>query len=178
MKKQLLFLCLFPVFSFSQDLKELYQKADTFSRKYNNGYYNAIREIHPLDSGSCFWYTTQTEKGIEHFIIDPVHKKVTSTQTDSRPKRRDRGHWSSVHKEDKKEPVFSPDSTQKAYISEGNLWITDLKTHQTKQLSFDGSPYEYYSSNMYWSPDSKKNSLLQIPSHREPEAPVDSIFTG
>lgn len=72
-----------------------------------------------------------------------------------RPSRRN-AYWGRVFKEDAKIPVVSPDGKKEAYISEGNLWIRDVVTRKTKRLSDDGSPYEYYSSNIYWSPDSKK----------------------
>jgi dipeptidyl aminopeptidase/acylaminoacyl peptidase len=65
-------------------------------------------------------------------------------------------YWGNVYKEDRKERVKSPDNNKEAYISEGNLWIYDLTTRKNTQLSLDGSPFEYYSSNIYWSPDSKK----------------------
>ena len=65
-------------------------------------------------------------------------------------------YWSTIFKEDSKERVASPDGKKEAYISEGNLWIRDKETGKTWKLSDDGSPYEYYSSNIYWSPDSKK----------------------
>lgn len=65
-------------------------------------------------------------------------------------------YWGKVFKEDWKGKVKSPDDKKEAYISEGNLWVTDLETGESKQLSNDGSVYEYYSSNIYWSPDSKK----------------------
>lgn len=65
-------------------------------------------------------------------------------------------YWSTIFKEDGKERVKSPDGRKEAYISEGNLWVTDMETKESKRISSDGSPYEYYSSNIYWSPDSKK----------------------
>lgn len=65
-------------------------------------------------------------------------------------------YWGGVFKEDSKSKVKSPDGKYEAYISEGNLWVTDIATKANKKLSHDGSPYEHYSSNIYWSPDSKK----------------------
>lgn len=65
-------------------------------------------------------------------------------------------YWSTLFKEDSKERVSSPDRKKEAYISEGNLWIRDRETGKSRKLSDDGSPYEYYSSNIYWSPDSRK----------------------
>ena len=69
--------------------------------------------------------------------------------------RRDH-YWGSTFKEDSKERVSSPDGKMEAYISEGNLWVKDKETGSIRRLSDDGSPYEYYSSNIYWSPDSRK----------------------
>lgn len=65
-------------------------------------------------------------------------------------------YWGGVFKEDRKDKVKSPDGKREAYISEGNLWVTDLTTKENKKISIDGSVSEYYSSNIYWSPDSKK----------------------
>jgi len=83
-----------------------------------------------------------------------------STYTVTQPMRPDfmrggEGYWGSVRKETGKEPVKSPDGKLEAYISEGNVWIRDIAAKTTRQLSYDGSPYEYYGSNIYWSPDSK-----------------------
>lgn len=65
-------------------------------------------------------------------------------------------YWGGVYKENSKDKVKSPDGKKEAYIVEGNLWVTDLETKESKKISDDGSSYEYYSSNIHWSPDSKK----------------------
>jgi dienelactone hydrolase len=65
-------------------------------------------------------------------------------------------YWGARQWEKEERKVTSPDGKKVAYISEGNLWVTDLATKESNRLSDDGSPYEYYSSNIYWSPDSKK----------------------
>ena len=65
-------------------------------------------------------------------------------------------YWGSVFRENHGLPIKSPDGKNEAYISEGNLWVKDLTTNESRRLSDDGSVYEYYSSNIYWSPDSKK----------------------
>jgi len=65
-------------------------------------------------------------------------------------------YWGSASKEDSKEKVTSPDGKKDAYISEGNIWVEDKATGKKTKLSNDGSPSEYYSSNIHWSPDSKK----------------------
>ena len=65
-------------------------------------------------------------------------------------------YWGVRQREDEAVSVPSPDGKKRAYISEGNLWVTDITTKVSVRLSDDGSPYEYYSSTIYWSPDSKK----------------------
>lgn len=65
-------------------------------------------------------------------------------------------YWGRAHKEDSDKKVTSPNGKKDAYISEGNLWVEDKATGKKTKLSNDGSPSEYYSSNIHWSPDSKK----------------------
>lgn len=51
----------------------------------------------------------------------------------------------------------SPDGKWDAYIKNYNVYIKSLVSNSPEiQLSFDGSEGEYYSSVVYWSPDSKK----------------------
>jgi dipeptidyl aminopeptidase/acylaminoacyl peptidase len=80
----------------------------------------------------------------------------TIAKEKDREQRNQNRYWGRASKEDSKDRIKSPDGKKEAYISEGNLWITDLESRKGERLSEDGSPYEYYSSNIYWSPDSKK----------------------
>jgi dipeptidyl aminopeptidase/acylaminoacyl peptidase len=84
-----------------------------------------------------------------------VLKDYTVAELPDRNRGRE-SYWGNVFKEDAKENVPSPDGKWEAYISEGNLWIKDRESGNIRKLSDDGSPYEYYSSNIYWSPDSRK----------------------
>lgn len=68
----------------------------------------------------------------------------------------DRRYWGNSRDELDEKPVFSPDSTQTAFIKNYNVYLRSEKTKQETQLSFDGSEGEYYSGNIQWSPDSKK----------------------
>lgn len=65
-------------------------------------------------------------------------------------------YWGNVDRENSKERIKSPDGINEAYINEGNLWIRNIATGEAKAISNDGSTHDYYSSNIYWSPDSKK----------------------
>jgi dipeptidyl aminopeptidase/acylaminoacyl peptidase len=71
-------------------------------------------------------------------------------------------YWGSFNKGDERRKTLSPDKKKEAYISEGNLWVTDLDTKKSEKLSFDGTIADYYSSDIYWSPDSKKIVCCKI----------------
>ncbi|MBS1973630.1 MAG: DPP IV N-terminal domain-containing protein [Bacteroidetes bacterium] len=70
---------------------------------------------------------------------------------------------------------FSPDGAQCAYVSEHNLYVEDLASHQLKQLTFDGTrklingTFDWADEEEFdcrdgfrWSPDSKKIAYWQI----------------
>ena len=77
------------------------------------------------------------------------------TRRESRPRQQQR-YWGGVNLENGSSRVKSPDGSKEAWVVEGNIWINEVKTNRKSQLSFDGSPGEYYSSSILWSPDSKK----------------------
>jgi hypothetical protein len=63
--------------------------------------------------------------------------------------------------------VMSPDRTKAVYIKDWNLWVRDVKTNESKQLTTDGiKDFGYATDNagwnssdrpvLRWSPDSKK----------------------
>ncbi|MBK5720120.1 DPP IV N-terminal domain-containing protein [Dysgonomonas sp. Marseille-P4677] len=95
-----------------------------------------------------------------YFYVDETkyNCKLTdySINKDLNQTSRNESYWGGVFKENKKDKIKSPDGKKEAYIQEGNLWITDIDTKKDRKISNDGSVYEYYSSNIYWSPDSKK----------------------
>ncbi len=71
-------------------------------------------------------------------------------------RRRDSRNWSDSRDELANQAVISPDSTREAFIRDHNVWVRDRKGGLPVRLSVDGVPGSYYSSYMYWSPDSKK----------------------
>lgn len=71
-------------------------------------------------------------------------------------------HWMVVNEEKDAAPVVSPDGSKEAFIRESNVWVRDLKSGKATQLSIDGAPGNYYSSWIYWSPDSKKVAVNKI----------------
>lgn len=71
------------------------------------------------------------------------------------PQRPER-YWGSLRDEREGNPILSPDKKWKAYIKNSNVYISKVDDPKSeKALSFDGSPGEYYSAFLSWSPDSK-----------------------
>ncbi|MDR1274531.1 MAG: S9 family peptidase [Odoribacteraceae bacterium] len=105
------------------------------------------------------------EKGLEKikftafgdttYTYDLARRRVTAREAAREWPRRGE-HWGKIDLEDGKAPVPSPDGSREAFIREGNLFVREIATNETRQLSHDGSAGEYYSSRIVWSPDSKK----------------------
>lgn len=74
---------------------------------------------------------------------------------DQLPDPGERKHWAEARDELGLEPIDSPDGKLTAYIQEYNLYVKD-STGKATQLTFDGSPGEFYSSYIKWSPNSKR----------------------
>lgn len=70
---------------------------------------------------------------------------------------RSRGYWGQHPDDSKGEQIASPDKRQVAYIKNSNVYVAKKADPKSeRQLTFDGSPGEYYSAHLHWSPDSKK----------------------
>lgn len=101
-----------------------------------------------------------TEKADSFLFQHSGYKWLYITVTDSLikkdklPESGERKHWAAARDELGMDPVKSPDGKFTAYIQEYNLYVKDSIGKAT-QLTFDGSPGEYYSSYIKWSPNSK-----------------------
>lgn len=64
-------------------------------------------------------------------------------------------HW--MERDDERDgyPVESPDKRYTAYIKNDNVYIKEKATGHERALSNDGTPGNYYSSRLQWSPDSR-----------------------
>ncbi|MDE6086520.1 MAG: DPP IV N-terminal domain-containing protein, partial [Muribaculaceae bacterium] len=78
------------------------------------------------------------------------------------PERKPRPHWMVVDEEKNSGPVVSPDGKHSAFVRDNNLWVRNLATGAEKQLTMDGTLANYYSSYIYWSPDSRKVAINKI----------------
>lgn len=72
------------------------------------------------------------------------------------PETPQRPHWMVVDDEKGSGPVVSPDGSKVAYIKNDNVYVRDQATGRETALSIDGTPGNYYSSWISWSPDGKK----------------------
>ena len=57
----------------------------------------------------------------------------------------------------------SPDGKKVAFVRDNNLCVRDVETGTVTQLTTDGTIGNYYSSYIYWSPDSRKFAVNKIP---------------
>ena len=71
-------------------------------------------------------------------------------------------HWMEVDDERQAAPVTSPDGKLMAYIRENNVWVSRTDGSQPRQLSHDGTPGNYYSAYISWSPDSRMVASCRI----------------
>ena len=71
-------------------------------------------------------------------------------------------HWMVVDSETGGEPVVSPDGKLKAFIRNHNVWVSNYDGSNARALSDDGAMGNYYSSRVYWSPDSRKIAVNRI----------------
>ncbi|WP_316798908.1 S9 family peptidase [Pedobacter frigidisoli] len=111
-----------------------------------------------------FWYVTRNQNGVQTYLVDPAAKtKVLTTEYKSvsaPPRRRSRNE------------ELSPDGKKAVFIKDYNLFLKDVATGKTTQLTTDGvKDYGYATDNagwkhsdapiVRWSPDSKKITTFQ-----------------
>jgi dipeptidyl aminopeptidase/acylaminoacyl peptidase len=72
------------------------------------------------------------------------------------------GYWGDSDDQLTGSPVVSPDSNWTAFIKNSNVYIKARKGKEEIQLSYDGSPGDYYSVYLKWSPDSKKIAVNKV----------------
>ena len=51
-----------------------------------------------------------------------------------------------------RKPSISPDASKMAFSFDGDIWVLDLKTNQTKRLTI----HQAYESNPIWNPNSSQ----------------------
>lgn len=92
---------------------------------------------------------------------DIRHNRLSPIPTPTAPNKPAR-HWMEVDDEKGGGPVTSPDGRHTAYIKNHNIYVRDESTQTEKQLSVDGTLGNYYSTDIRWSPDSRKVAACKI----------------
>lgn len=100
--------------------------------------------------------------GTSSWKCDRTTYKVEKTESTPMPRRSAQRYWSQADPETGVNLVNSPDGKWSAYIRESNVFVVDNKTKKETPLSFDGSPGDYYSTRIVWSPDSKSLAVNKI----------------
>lgn len=65
-------------------------------------------------------------------------------------------HWMEVDDERGAGPVTSPNGRYTAFVRDCNLYVCRVADGKERQLSFDGTQANYYSTYIQWSPDSRR----------------------
>lgn len=109
-----------------------------------------------------------------HFVFAKAHWTCNlndySLKKDSLQKaQKPRPYWNNYFDELGNDPVLSPDGIWTAFIKNYNVYIQNNKDKNEYQLSFDGSPGDYYSSYFTWSPNSKKLAVNKVRSFEKRE---------
>ncbi len=116
-----------------------------------------------VSSGSIQWFPNNkdilTEEGGDLFLVHSNGKHEQLTKTDFA----------------EEDPKLSPDGAQILYRTHSNLYLLDVSSHQTRQLTSDGAPtllngqldWVYpeeldLGTASWWSPDSKQIAFLQF----------------
>lgn len=197
----------------AQGTRADYDRADSIRKQYSDKTYYEKVNINWIDSSNQMWYSVNTPKGTEYFLVNaekgsrkpafdqeklaaslsdilnneikpyklPLRnlefiedgkiisfiaekktircdlKKYKIMKVEDLPERnRNRSYWGQSRNELDNDPMVSPDSIWEAFIQDYDVYLRNRDNSKEFRLSWDGSEGEYYSSFMYWSPDSKK----------------------
>ncbi len=127
----------------------LIQLSDLMKKPFKN---EDFSPVNPKLSGDANLFTFQVDTSL--FAWDRSKKELKMTGT--KPLDKPEGYWGERAEDHTGPPVKSPDGKWFAFIRENNVFMKDSLGKNQVQLSFDGSVGEYYSAELFWSPDSKK----------------------
>lgn len=158
------------------DYKRAYGLYDKFQQK------NVTHWAHDIgwqDSSSVVHYYIDTQDGRRYITYDVASgtSKTYNSEKDMKdalgiherrapwgqrrgddPFRHPQRHWMETDDEREQRVVASPDGKLDAWIESNNVYVHEVgKPYAEKHaLTQDGTIGRYYSSNIYWSPDSRK----------------------
>ncbi len=149
---------------FCQGTAEDYARAYSLSEQFKSA--NVRHWAHGVkwkDSTHVLTYWTDTDDGPKYHAYDADNRQFSEEPAPKReePKpqfgRRRERHWMEVDEEKFPHPVLSPDGKMEAWIEECNVVVHAAGRPYSEKhvLSQDGTPGEYYSNRLLWSPDSR-----------------------
>jgi len=167
---------LLPTASKGQGRAEDYRRAYSLYGKFRSE--NVAHWAHDIkwkDSSTIFYYYVDSPEGrkyISYDVASGTARNFTSEdemrkslslplvgriRRDS-PFRKHERHWMETDDEQQQRVVVSPDGKKEAWIEGYNVVVHDAGTSYTEKrtLTQDGTLGRYYSSNIIWSPDSRK----------------------
>lgn len=97
-------------------------------------------------------------------------KKNTLTEVQG-TKENNRRRWERMGKHEMKK-VISPDKVWEAYNKDHNIYVRNIKENKEYALSYDGIKDFYYTSDIQWSPDSKKLAVIKVRDVQERRIPL------
>jgi dipeptidyl aminopeptidase/acylaminoacyl peptidase len=156
----------------AQGAVEDYKRALSLPEKYRQAVSNADVNPRWIGDSHKFWYVRNTHDGKEEYVIVDAEKKTRMAMPDTMKQRiltekkqlqsDVRRYWAEKDDDRTADSVPSPDKKYVAFIKNSNVHVRETATRKEKALSFDGSPGEYYSANIHWSPDSRKVASAKI----------------
>ncbi|MFD2598740.1 DPP IV N-terminal domain-containing protein [Sphingobacterium corticis] len=93
------------------------------------------------------------------------NKSQQLSKLDQQEEESNNGYWGRRWDDAKGEPITSPNDIYVAYIKNSNVYVkrkAETAKDAEKQLTFDGSPGEFYSARLYWSGDGKKIAVSRV----------------
>lgn len=150
----------------TQDVSAEVYKAAEEQLSYNTNKYvdrSSVRATWLPDGR--FWYRVLDKDRAEFVLYDPKKKKRTTAQSKAELLEGIETSSSSQQRGTRNE-IRSPDGKKAVYIEDWNLWVRDVESGTTKQLTTDGEEnFGYATDNagwrkskrpiLLWSPDSK-----------------------
>ncbi|MDH6304191.1 dipeptidyl aminopeptidase/acylaminoacyl peptidase [Parabacteroides sp. PF5-5] len=164
--------------SYGQGTIDDYKRAYSLPEKFRNLIPGA--NVYPrwLGDTHSFWYVNNTSAGDEYILVDADKKKRTIMPDSMKQRlqaeaaqmagRRSSRYWGEWDDEKTGDSIPSPDKQRIAFIKNSNVYVKEVASGQIKALSNDGAAGEYYSTDIRWSPDSRKLAVMKIrPAERQ-----------
>ncbi len=139
-------------------------------------------QYHLTDGGRGAWHFGQVNTDGTISLADTIAERPITPQSDDNArrysrrdnrgqharfvanpsKRRQERHWMETDDERSADPIPSPDSSLVAFIRNDNVWISKPDGSEARALSTEGTISHYFSSYIFWSPDSRYVAVNRI----------------